>query len=73
MVVRSCYLHNGISYTGKMSSLYWIGAQTVKLASSRSTTDEKVGPVKNMGGPIKFIYVIMFEILNVVKNAFLEW
>ena len=28
-VVRSSYLHNGISYTGKMSSLYWIGAQVV--------------------------------------------
>ena len=26
-VVRSSYLHNGISYTGKMSSLYWNGAQ----------------------------------------------
>ena len=26
-VVGSSYLHNGISYTGKMSSLYWIGAQ----------------------------------------------
>ena len=26
-VVRSSYLHNGISYTGKMSSLYWIGTQ----------------------------------------------
>ena len=26
-VVRSSYLHDGISYTGKMSSLYWIGAQ----------------------------------------------
>ena len=25
-VVRSSYLHSGISYTGKMSSLYWIGA-----------------------------------------------
>ena len=25
-VVRSSYLHNGISYTSKMSSLYWIGA-----------------------------------------------
>ena len=27
MVVRSSYLHNGISYTGKMSSLYWTIAQ----------------------------------------------
>ena len=26
-VVRSSYLHNGISYPGKMSSLYWIGPQ----------------------------------------------
>ena len=26
-VVRSSYLHNGISYTGKMSSLYWIGSK----------------------------------------------
>ena len=26
-VVRSSYLHNGISYTGKMASLYWISAQ----------------------------------------------
>ena len=28
-VVRSSYLHNGISYTGKMLSLYWIGAQGI--------------------------------------------
>ena len=26
-VVSSSYLHNGISYTGKMASLYWIRAQ----------------------------------------------
>ena len=26
-ILRPSYLHNGISYTGKMSSLYWIGAQ----------------------------------------------
>ena len=30
-VVRSSYLHNGISYTGKMSSLYWIGAQVLHI------------------------------------------
>ena len=29
-VLRSSYLHNGISYTGKMSSLYWIGALVFK-------------------------------------------
>ena len=26
-VVRSSYLHNGISYTGKVASLYWISPQ----------------------------------------------
>ena len=26
-ILRPSYLHNGISYTSKMSSLYWIGAQ----------------------------------------------
>ena len=30
-VVRSSYLHNGISYTGKMSSLYWIGVQVAEI------------------------------------------
>ena len=33
-VVRSSYLHNGISYTGKMSSLYWIGAQGFNTSSA---------------------------------------
>ena len=26
-ILRPSYLHNGISYTGKMTSSYWIGAQ----------------------------------------------
>ena len=28
-ILRPSYLHNGISYTGKMTSLYWIGAQKI--------------------------------------------
>ena len=28
-ILRPSYLHNGISYTGKMTSLYWIRAQSV--------------------------------------------
>ena len=27
IVIRSSYFHNGISYTGKISSLYWIRVQ----------------------------------------------
>ena len=30
-IIRSSYLYNRISYTGKMSSLYWICAQVVSL------------------------------------------
>ena len=35
-VVRSSYLHNGISYTGKMTSLYWVRALTAR--SHHTTT-----------------------------------
>ena len=31
-ILRPSYLHNRISYTGKMASLYWIRAQRVKCA-----------------------------------------
>ena len=33
-VVRSSYLHNGISYTGKMSSLYWISPMVAILSAT---------------------------------------
>ena len=33
-ILRPSYLHNGISYTGKTTSLYWIGAQ---MSDSQST------------------------------------
>ena len=39
-VVRLSYLHNGISYTGKMSSLYWIGALALCLPSSAIQLDK---------------------------------
>ena len=29
-ILRPSYLHNGISHTGKTTSLYWIGAQMIK-------------------------------------------
>ena len=44
-VVRSSYLHNGISYTGKMSSLYWIGAQVcIAILKSRIWNDSPIKP-----------------------------
>ena len=31
-ILRPSYLHNGISYTGKMTSLYWISPQFADLS-----------------------------------------
>ena len=33
-ILRPSYLHNGISYTGKTTSLYWIGAQDEPCTNS---------------------------------------
>ena len=41
-VVRSSYLHNGISYTGKMTSLYWIRAQWDTNWNSNNFIQENV-------------------------------
>ena len=30
-ILRPCYLHNGICYTGKMSSLYWTSPQCIQF------------------------------------------
>ena len=35
-ILRPSYLHNGISYTGKMTSLYWIRAQIIGCLCQRS-------------------------------------
>ena len=34
MILRPSYLHSGISYTGKMVSLYWIKAQSLSYWQS---------------------------------------
>ena len=39
MVERSSYLHNGISYSGKMSSLYWYLPLMFITSSSKATLD----------------------------------
>ena len=43
-VVRSSYLHNGISYTGKMTSLYWIRAQVLGSHSLNMEFETKWPP-----------------------------
>ena len=41
-VVRSSYLHNGSSYTGKTTSLYWIRAQDANFKMSNVSPDIKM-------------------------------
>ena len=49
----------------KVASLALGQWESAKLAGPQATTDVKLeGPVKNMGGSIKVIFVIMFEILK---------
>ena len=43
-VIRPSYLHNGISYTGKMTSLYWIRALVSQQSKSLSEWKLQVWP-----------------------------
>ena len=44
-VVRSSYLHSGVSYTGKMSYLYWIGALMTLHKTMSIIIVAKFGPM----------------------------
>ena len=49
MILRPSYLHNGISYTGKMTSLYWIRALIITMCLVCSTpTSPGLPPVPCM-------------------------
>ena len=41
-VVRSSYLHHGISYTGKMTYLYWFVPQVAINSPNTTTTTTKL-------------------------------
>ena len=42
MILRPSYLHNGISYTGKITSLYWIRAQIISQCGQWSSRGQLV-------------------------------
>ena len=44
-VVRSSYLHNGISYTGKMTSLYWFSPQALSELFPHGISPSLNGPL----------------------------
>ena len=47
MTLRLSYLHNGISYTGKTTSLYWIGALVTRIMGQQSPSVDKWLPVQD--------------------------
>ena len=49
-ILRPSYLHNGISFTGKMASLYWIRAQVSRTGISNYISQFIVGCNCSMNG-----------------------
>ena len=47
-ILRSSYLHNGISYTGKMTFWYWISAQGITCSLFPSVTTDKSNAMKDV-------------------------
>ena len=69
-IVRSSYLHNEISYTDKMSSLYWTSPQEASVPGARSR-------FKNIS-PFPMIWVCLFAFqlhieLLVEKTFLIYW
>ena len=68
-ILRPSYLHNGISYTGKMSSLYWIMAQ---VALNNTLRLERKG--RHFAGNIfKSIWVFWFALSNHCQTISISW
>ena len=66
-VVRSSYLHNGISYTGKMSSLYWISPQHIR--------DRYIDYFSSnilVSAPESLSFLFIFLIFNEYTSAFVR-
>ena len=61
-ILRPSYFHNGISYTGKMASLYWIGTLLLKPEYSRQTwsmaTADDFAPCRLPHGRVSNTYSI---------------
>ena len=63
-ILRPSYLHNGMSYTGKMASLYWIGALGCILQQNWSLS--KSVPAINWNIQVQWVK-------NIVKVADKDW
>ena len=65
-ILRPSYLHNGISYTGKMISLYWIRALIEKGPLSNPCTNGFI--LENMINILTFLSFLNSEMVQVVEG-----
>ena len=71
-ILRPSYLHNGISYTGKMTSLYWIRAQLFQQSVQRGVwVVEKESAHANMNEVNEVEKCTKFTGKNISTNLYL--
>ena len=68
-VVRSSYLHNGISYTGKMASLYWIRSLAVSSYGIELFMTQYPGPGTRRFNCIYYSDVIMSAMASEITGV----
>ena len=72
-ILRPSYLHNGISYTDKMTSLYWIRAQDINWSSeSRIRTDVDPSSMWLCGTHLRLISHKVLQI-SICKMCLTQW
>ena len=70
---RSSYLHNGISYTGKMSSLYWIMAQVIFYMLRQSIVTTTKCDLGHLGCDVTMVQWYGFSGMKSTKWTFLTF
>ena len=76
-ILRPSYLHNGISYTGKTTSLYWIGVQIASLGHNEliwccDTKDGTKCP-KNLRTTFSIAFSFMCCVFNKMSLRSCSW
>ena len=66
----SSYLHNGISYTGKMASVYWIGARVSRYRYQFH--DEQETLKRNIQSWQSIPFDFSLQIINLQANLYPE-
>ena len=78
-ILRPSYLHNGISYTGKTTSLYWIAAQGTPLQARlcRTRLPSHLEPiakvVSNLSSQIQSWTTMAFMVCDTGINSSADW